>query len=103
MVRDAETGRRYVNKVAQVWRLSGEEARVLVHVEVQGRKKANFEERIYIYNYRLYDRQRVPVVSLAVLTDEQTDWRPEVFEYRLWGVEMYLRFRPVKLLGDFRK
>ena len=33
---EAEIGRRLVDKVAKVWLLDGEEAWVLVHVEVQG-------------------------------------------------------------------
>lgn len=102
VVRDAETGRRHVDKVVKLWRLNGEESRALVHIEVQGQPENPFEERMYVYNYRLYDWQRIPVASLAVLTDEHPGWRPEVFEYNLWGVEVRLRFRPIKLL-DYRE
>ncbi len=43
---------------------------VLIHIEVQGQSEAEFAERMFVYNYRLYDRYRRPVVSLAVLGDE---------------------------------
>src|SRR5215210_1551587 len=36
VVRDADMGRRLVDKLVRVWRRGGEEAWVLVHVEVQG-------------------------------------------------------------------
>ena len=51
--RDAELGRRYADVLVQVWRQGGEEAWVLVHVEVQGQPQAEFAERMYVYNYRL--------------------------------------------------
>ena len=51
---DAELGPRRVDKLAQIWRLDGVEAWVLVHVEVQSQAEAEFAERMYIYNYRNY-------------------------------------------------
>jgi len=60
---DAELGPRRVDKLAQVWRQDGAEAWVLVHVEVQSQEDAAFAERMYVYNYRLYDRFRRQVAS----------------------------------------
>ncbi|MBI2941418.1 MAG: transposase, partial [Chloroflexi bacterium] len=54
VVRDAELGRRLVDKLARVWRRDGEEAWVLVHVEIQGQEDRQFAERMYVYNYRLF-------------------------------------------------
>lgn len=54
-----------MDKVVKVWLLDGEEAWVLVHVEVQGQYDRNFAERIYIYNYRLYVREAAPSRSIA--------------------------------------
>jgi hypothetical protein len=98
---DAELGLRRVDKLAQVWRQDGAEAWVLVHVEVQSQEDVAFAERMYVYNYRLYDRYRRRVASLAVLGDERTGWRPERFGYELWGCAVGLRFPTVKLL-DYR-
>src|SRR5262249_2761106 len=39
----------------KVWLKAGGEAWVLVHIEVQSGYEAEFEERIYTYNYRAYD------------------------------------------------
>ena len=78
------------------------EAWVLVHIEVQGQRVANFAERMYIYNGRLYDRYTRQVASLAVLTDDSASWRPSRFEYELWGSRALLEFATAKLL-DYRE
>ncbi|WP_254507723.1 hypothetical protein [Anatilimnocola floriformis] len=83
---DAEDGRRYVDKLVQVWRLSGEPEWVLIHVEVQGQEEAAFAQRMFVYNCRLVERYNKPVVSLAVLADENPNWAPAVFRRELWGL-----------------
>ncbi|MEH2231969.1 MAG: transposase [Nostoc sp.] len=95
---DAEIGRRLVDKVAKVWLLDGEEAWVLVHVEVQGQYDSQFAERMYTYNYRLFDRHKKRVISLAVLADEQANWRPSRYSYQLGGCRVSLEFPVAKLL-----
>ncbi|MBD2212041.1 transposase [Nostoc linckia FACHB-104] len=95
---DAEIGRRFVDKVAKVWLLDGEEAWVLVHVEVQGQYDSQFAERMYTYNYRLFDRHKKRVISLAVLADEQANWRPSSYGYELAGCRVSLEFPIAKLL-----
>jgi hypothetical protein len=98
IVRDAELGKRLADKLVKVWRLSGEELYVLIHIEVQQNPETVFPERMFVYNYRLRDRYNHPVVSLAVLTDERQSWRPEEFRSEIWGCEIRFRFPVVKLL-----
>jgi hypothetical protein len=98
VVRDAELGRRHVDKLVKVWRQDGVETWVLVHLEVQGRVDPGFAERMYVYNYRLFDRHGRRVASLAVLTDRRESWRPDTFGYELWGCRVSIRFPVVKLL-----
>ncbi|MDF5712566.1 MAG: hypothetical protein PUP93_01455 [Rhizonema sp. NSF051] len=95
---DAEIGRILVDKVAKVWLLDGEEAWVLVHVEVQGQYDSQFAQRMYTYNYRLFDRHKKQVISLAVLADEEVNWRPSSYEYVLGGCRVSLEFPIAKLL-----
>ncbi len=71
VVRGAKLGRRVVDKLVKVWRKDGEETWVLVHVEVQGQLDRDFAERMYVYNYRIFDKHREKVVSLAVLSDKK--------------------------------
>ena len=98
IVRDAELGKRLADKLMKVWRQDGEEQVVLVHIEVQGEYDAAFAERMFVYHYRLYDRYRKPIVSLAVLGDERPLWRPTHYRQALWGCQINLRFPVVKLL-----
>jgi len=100
VVREAELRRRHVDKLVKVWRRDGAEAWVLIHVEVQSQAEGDFPLRMYVYNYRLFDRYNRVVVSLAVLADERPDWRPNQFRSALWGCSAGIEFPMVKLL-DF--
>jgi hypothetical protein len=99
---EAELGRRTVDKLVRVHLRGGDEAWVLVHVEVQSQRDPSFAERMYVYNYRLFDRHRRKVASLAILADDRPRWKPSAFGYTLLGCEVSLRFPAVKLL-DYRK
>jgi hypothetical protein len=95
---DVEIGRRYVDKLVKVWLKSGEEQWVLIHVEVQMSDDGKFTWRMYVYNYRVFDKYNKEVASFAVLGDDNPRWRPHSFGYRRWGVEVEFRFPIVKLL-----
>jgi hypothetical protein len=101
IVRDAERGPRVADKLVQVYTKSGRESRVFVHVEVQSQKAADFAERMFTYNYRIFDRFRGDVVSFGVLADENARWRPDRYVRELWGFHQVTRFPVVKLL-DYR-
>ena len=96
--RETQTGRRDADKLVKVWRRSGEEQWVLVHVEVQSQRQSEFSERMYLYHSRIFDRYRRSVVSLGILGDEQPGWRPSRYERQLWGCRAILEFPVVKLL-----
>ncbi len=98
VVHDGELGKRFVDKLARVSCHNGESEWVYVHIEVQGDRQEEFAERMYVYHYRLYDRYRTPIASLAVLADDRPGWRPEVFTYETCGCQLALRFPVAKLL-----
>lgn len=98
LVREAGTGRRTVDKLVRVWRKNGGETWVLIHIEVQSQPDDEFGERMYIYNYRIYDRYQQKVMSVAILGDTDATWRPQHYRYELWGCEVQLRFPIIKLL-----
>jgi hypothetical protein len=101
VTRRAVVGRRYVDKLVQVWRQGGEETWVLIHTEVQGTADPGFARRIYTYHSRLMDRYARPVATLVILADERRGWRPRRYRHALWGCTAVLVFPMVKLL-DFR-
>jgi hypothetical protein len=100
IARDAKLGRRFADKLVRVWRKNGDEAWVLVHVEVQGQKETDFAKRMFVYNYRIFDRYDKEVASLAILTDSEEEWRPGSFAYELWGCKVGIRF-PIVKLSDY--
>ena len=98
IARDAELGRRYVDKLVSVSTHSGEEDWLCVHIEVQGKVDHGFERRMFVYNYRIFDTYDRPVASLAVLADEDPAWRPAHFGYERLGCRHSLHFPVAKLL-----
>jgi hypothetical protein len=98
VVRDAELGKRLVDKLVKVYRRTGEEIWVLVHIEIQAQEEGKFPERMFVYNYRIFDRYKRPVASLAVLADSSRTWRPNQFGYKLFGCTVDFKFPVVKLV-----
>jgi hypothetical protein len=101
VTRDARLPKGLADKLFQVYLKTGAEAWLLIHIEVQGQPEVTFARRMFTYNVRAFDRYNREVVSLAVLTDPQSDWRPDHYEYGRWGSRTRLDFLPVKLL-DYR-
>lgn len=97
----AAVGRRTVDKLARIWLKNGAELRVLIHIEVQGQRETEFPQRMFVYNYRLFDRHKSPIASFAILTDEDTNWRPSEYRTEIFGTELRLKFTAVKLT-DYR-
>jgi hypothetical protein len=98
IVRDSELGKRRIDCLVQVTTRTLEIEWVYIHIEVQSQVDSNFAERLFTYNYRLYDRYHRPVATLAVLADERLNWRPGGFSYNLFGSQMSLQFASVKIL-----
>jgi hypothetical protein len=98
IVRDAESTKMYVDKLVKVWRKSGEENIVFIHVEVQSQEEGAFSKRVFTYNYRIRDKYDGKIVSLAVLGDDRLTWKPKPYEDELWGCKVKFEFPMVKLL-----
>lgn len=100
IARGAKLGRRLADKLMKVWLINGEETWILLHLEVQGRRDNYFPKRMFVYNYRLSDRYQVPIVSIAILTDGDPDWRPHQYRQGMFGCTIEINFLVIKIL-DF--
>lgn len=98
VTRDADLGRRLADTLVRVWRRDGTDVWVLIHIEVQSEPEQDFARRMLIYHYRIFDRYDQPIMSVAVLADDQAGWRPDRFTQELWGCTLELRYPIVKLL-----
>ncbi|NUO78615.1 cytosolic protein [candidate division KSB1 bacterium] len=102
IIKSSETGRRHADKLAKVYLRDGSEKWLLIHVEVQGYEQAEFPERMFVYNYRLFDKFKREVASLALLTDENPNYRVSEYQRSRWGCEVIFRYPIVKLI-DYRE
>ncbi|NEO11989.1 DUF4351 domain-containing protein [Moorena sp. SIO3E8] len=102
VVRDAEVGRRWADKLVKVWLNNGQETWILIHVEVQGKKQTEFAKRMYTYHHRISGRYNRPVASLAVLSDANPQWRPTQYSSEIFGCKIQFNFLMVKLL-DYKQ
>lgn len=98
IAKDAQIGKRLADKLVKVWKLTGEETWVLVHIEIQSQENTGFNERMFVYYYRLRDKYHLPIASLAVLGDERKNWLPQPFQADLWGCHVRFEFPIIKLL-----
>lgn len=97
----SETGKRVVDKLVKVYLRDGSEEWLLIHIEIQGYAQEEFPERMYIYNYRIFDKFRKEVVSLALLTDDNPNFRPGEYQRSRWGCNVLFQYPLVKVI-DYR-
>jgi hypothetical protein len=93
LVRDAELGKRFADALVQVTLVDGEQRWIYIHIEIQGQRDINFTKRMFIYNYRLFDRYDSPIASFAVLADNDPDWKPGGYGFEVLGCRHTLQFR----------
>jgi hypothetical protein len=98
IVRRAKVGRGLADKLFKVWLRDGNECWLLIHVEVQGSVEQTFPERMFRYNVGAYSMYNHEVVSLAVLCDDNPNWRPNDFAFGRWGAGTRIDFLTAKLL-----
>lgn len=98
LMRESEIGKQFVDKLIKVWLKNGKETWLLIHLEIQSQVDPNFTKRMFSYHYRIFDRYNQEVVSLAILGDNQANWRPQEYSYGRWGCRLSLQFPIVKLL-----
>ena len=101
IIKGSAVGKKIVDKLVKVYLKDGSEKWLLIHIEIQGYPEEDFPERMYTYNYRIFDLYRHEVISLAVLTDDDEKYRPDEFRVARWGFQLIFHFPIVKLI-DFR-
>ncbi len=81
VTKDAEIGKRLADILVKVYLRDGSEKWLLIHIEVQGYYDRDFPKRMFIYNYRIFDRYGVDVVSLAaILADDVKSFKADRYE-----------------------
>lgn len=70
-----------------------------VHIEIQDKSQREFSERMFEYWYRIYDRYKVNVASLAVFTGSKTATLPSHFSKKFLKTRMQFEY-PVYHIFD---
>jgi hypothetical protein len=92
------TEKRIADKLYKVWLLDKTQVWILIHIEIQSQYDVDFQERMYIYNYRAFDLYHKFVVGLAILGDTSPTWRPNSYHQAMLDCELSLKFPIAKLL-----
>ena len=74
---------------------------IIIHIEVQSQPKPGFMERMFIYFYRGYDKKvdkDIPMISVAILADDNPNYRPDEYYFSLLGFELRMKIPVVKIL-----
>jgi len=98
IVRDSELGKRLADKLVKTWQKNGEETILYIHIEVQAQYDQDFEKRMFVYHYRIFDRFNQPILSVAILGDKSDSWRPHCFGYEIGECQLSFKFPVVKLI-----
>ncbi len=90
------SGKLLADKLFKVYLQNGKPTWLLVHIEIQDLITRGFSRRVFTYNYRLIDKFKVEVVSLAVITGSG---RGEVGRYETsrWGCSHLFQFPYVRI------
>ena len=98
--RKANKGKKIVDKLVKVYLKNGREKWLLIHIEIQGQKDVSFAERMFTYYYRIFDKYKRDVVSLALLTDTNRLYRPQEYtrEFKDWEFSLRFKFPLVKII-----
>src|SRR6266567_1859789 len=91
-------GGRSVDRLVKVRHLDGGEEWLFIHIEIQAQREGGFPQRMWIYYYRVWDKYGHRVVSLAVLADDEPNWRPHVYETEMAGCRLAFEFPIFKVL-----
>jgi predicted transposase/invertase (TIGR01784 family) len=74
---------------------------IIIHIEVQSQAKTGLMERLFIYFYRGYDKnveKNIPMISVAILADDNPNYRPDEYYFTLFGFELRMKIPVVKIL-----
>jgi SOS response regulatory protein OraA/RecX len=75
-----------------------------MHVEIQGDRETWFMDRVFVYHYRIFEAFKargMEVVSLAIFTDDDENYRPNVYSFERWGFKIRMEIPLVKTV-DFK-
>ncbi len=98
ITRKTKHSHRAVDRLVKVWLLNGMERWVLVHIEIQSYEDQTFPFRMFQYYFRSRDLfVGHSIACLAILGDDNQNWKPDRYVDSLWDTGVECTYRVVKL------
>ncbi len=100
---DSDLGDRVADVLVKLHLKNGESCYLclIAHIEVQGQPDYSLMKRMFVYYYRAVDlewKETVPVISLALLTDDDPKYREDRYHFKFRDFELYMKVPMVKIL-----
>lgn len=89
-----------VDKLVKVYSKAGEEKWMLIHIEVQGYRDKEFAKRMFTYFFRILDKYEKPVTAIAIFTDRNKSFEPNMFTYEFLGTKAVFQYKTYKILSQ---
>jgi hypothetical protein len=86
------------DKLVKVYLKNGFEQWIYLYIEVQGYKDELFQERMFIYFYRIYDLFKQKIVAFTIFTDPERDYKPYDLITTFFGTSLNYKYRTYKVL-----
>lgn len=96
--RERQKGKRVADLLAKVYMKDGSHKYILLNIEIEGGNDAEFAGRIYEYNYRIWDRHRISVATIAVYTGGHNQPRPSEYRREVLDTSLYFKYRAYHIL-----
>lgn len=89
---------KFLDKLVRVFTKAGKEEWFLVHVEIQGYDDKDFAKRMFSYFYRILDKYGKLVTAIAIFTDTNKKFKPDLYEYEYLGTTATFHFNTYKVI-----
>jgi hypothetical protein len=96
-VKHNRKGLKCVDRLVKVWLLSGTQQYLYIHIEFQAQRDPSFARRMWVYFVLLDVQHDGHVSSIAILGDNNPDWRPDSYSFERWGNTGMLKYPVIKL------
>jgi Domain of unknown function (DUF4351) len=97
LTRGSERKKRLADKLVKVQLVDGKEKVLLVHIEVQSYADTDFAERMVIYYYRIFEKYKQRVMSVALITERSAENISNVYEVHEDDFHFRFEFPLVKI------
>lgn len=97
---DDQFTNRHADKLVKVFTRKGGGVWKLLHIEIQGYAQENFPARMFQCFYRIREKYRRPVSSLAIFADDNKNFHPDRFEQSDRDTHLRYGFNTYKILAQ---